>query len=742
MMNKIIFVYPPYTMYKNVNAGFNFKTGLGAAYCISYLVQQGFPAKPFLTDRPANVGECVKQILAEKPEVVGFTVYDTNYSPCQLIAGSLKKAVPGIIIIFGGPTASVQAESILEMNDFVDICVRHEGEETCLELLSLLDNMNFQLKEASVSGALGKIKGITYRAGRMIRENPARDILSVNRKFRNFLDKYPSPYLSGLLNSYEPGIITSRGCNHHCTYCNCAVISNRITATHSTDRVIEELDYISKKIDCNDNGYVDIFDDTFTSRRGRALEICRKIIENKIKLSLSCSTRCDKVDEELLDRMKEAGFKSISFSLESAVPRLLRLIGKVHPPDTKLDPNFEKEKEFIEKLKKYTVYAKKIGIKSVTASIMIGLPSETQEEGRQTIDLIRSLGGNLDSYAHNIFQVLPGTPVFYNHEPFGLKLVLLDNRVHYKTIHTYDTGSINPAPRSHLEVVAAGQDRFSIKSLALAAPGTKAAGFFLNVVLWSDIISKEFILWLRDYLAVNGAIIQVYSSLDSALRHHENNRNNLYKYIAPTLFHPVFYQTGAKDDTITLIPFRMDVYSKHLGLQIKLVSTGTGLLPGLPGINPSQTICIDRDKQDVLQLHQFLARLSEKESAAEELFNAPFTPYFSTLCRWERWKNKIPNCQSLETVFVDSHNHVRTCWNGTPIGKVGMPFNDLWGNLRSIYQTAENKRDCLNCQKQAECTRCIFPAPLSACEYCDLKKNCDTVEPVDLIRTFDSFKEL
>jgi radical SAM superfamily enzyme YgiQ (UPF0313 family) len=741
-MKQFIFVFPPYRVYTDVNGGFNFKLGLGAAYCISYLVQQGFPAKPFLTDKPANVGECVKQILAEEPEVVGFTVYDTNYSSCQLIARSLKKAVPGIIIIFGGPTASVQAKSILEMNNFVDICVRHEGEETCRELLSLLDNTNFQLKKASAAGALGKIKGITYRVDHMICENPARDILWVNQKSRNFLDKYPSPYLSGLLNSYEPGIITSRGCNRHCTYCNCAVISNRIISTHSTDRVIEELDYISKKIGCNDGDHVDILDDTFTLLRGRSLEICRKIIENKIKLPLSCSTRCDKVDEELLERMKEAGFNSISFSLESAVPRLLRLIGKVHPPATKVDPNLEKEKEFIEKFKKYTAYAKKIGIKNVIASIMIGLPSETQEEGQQTVDMIRSLGDNLDSYAHNIFQVLPGTPVFYNHEPFGMKLVRFDNRVHYKTIHTYNTGSIKPAPLSHLEVMNAGQDRFSIKSLALAAPGTRAAGFFLKVILWSDIISKDFIFWLRDYLAVNGVFIQVYSSLDSALRHHENNRNNLHKYIAPTLFHPVFYQTGTKDDTTTLIPFRMDVDSKHPGLEIKLVSTGTGLLHGLPGINPSQTICTDRKKQDVLQLHRFLARLSEKDSAAEELFNAPFTPYFSTLCRWERWENKIPNCRSLETVFVDSHNQVKTCWNGTPIGKVGMPFNDLWENLRSIHQTGENKRDCLNCRKQAECAGCIFPGPLSAREYCHLKKNCNTVEPVDLIRTLDSFKEL
>ncbi|UCH95589.1 MAG: radical SAM protein [Candidatus Aminicenantes bacterium] len=740
-MNQCIFVYPPATSF-SAEVGGHFNLCLGAAYCISFLVQNGWKAGPILTNKPVNVSECMKQILANKPKVVGFTVYDSNYCSCQLIARSLKKAAPDIIILFGGPTASVQAKPILEMNDFVDICVRNEGEETCLELMFLLDDMNFDLKKTSASACLEKIKGITYRVENTIRENPGRDILLVNRNVRDFLDKYPSPYLNGLLDSPELGIITARGCNQHCIYCNCAVISNRIIATHSIDRVIEELDYISKKFGSLDPGLVNIFDDAFTLIPSRALEICNRIIENKIKLPLSCGTRCDKVNEELLEKMKEAGFKSIAFSLESAVPRLLRIIGKVHPPTTKQDPNFEKEKEFIEKLRKYTAYAKKIGIEAVSASIMIGLPTETREEGRQTLEMIRSLGDSLDNYVHNIFQIFPGTPVFFNHEARGMKLVQYDNRIHYQTIHNYDTNSIKPAPGSNLEEAAASQGRLSIKSLALFTSNKSAAGFFTKLILWADIISKELIFWLQKYMAVDGKIIQVCSNLDSARQYLEYNRHNLHKYISPTMFHPVFYQTAAKNatnGTITLTPFKRQIHGQQIGFKIKLVNTKTGLLCTRPGIDPSQTIGIDREKEDVLQLHNILAHLADKDNAAEYLFDTHFTPYISTLCRWE---NKIPNCQSLETVIVDSHNNVKTCWNGTPIGKVGMTFNELLENLRDIHRTIENKRDCLNCKKQAECARCIFSAPLTANEYCDLKKNHDTVDSAELLRTFDSFKEL
>ena len=46
--------------------------------------------------------------------------------------------------------------------------------------------------------------------------------------------------------------------------------------------------------------------------------------------------------------MKQAGFVSIGFSLESAVPRILRTIGKVNPPNKKNSENIEREIEFIE----------------------------------------------------------------------------------------------------------------------------------------------------------------------------------------------------------------------------------------------------------------------------------------------------------------------------------------------------------------------------------------------------------
>jgi radical SAM superfamily enzyme YgiQ (UPF0313 family) len=736
MNSHLIFVFPPAIASPVEHMSTHFNMCLGSAYTISYLLQKGFIAGQFSPDEPVCVNECTAQILARKPKVVGFTVYDRNYFLCQLIANRLKQSNPNIIILFGGPTASVQPGVILRTNHPVDICVRNEGEETCLELLTRLDDANFDLKKAWPF--FEKIKGITYRIGDQILENPGRDILLENRKIPGFLDKYPSPYLSGILNSSRLGIITARGCNQHCVYCNCAAISKRIIATHSVDRVLAELDFLSKRFGHNYWHNVTIYDDAFTLMPDRALKICRKIIENKIKVPLVCITRCDRVNEELLDTMKEAGFKSIGFSLESAVPHILRKIGKVQHPNTKTDDNFEKEKEFIEKFKKYTSYAKKIGIEHVFASIMIGLPGETPEEGQQSVNLIGSLEDTIDYYSHNIFKVYPGTPLYYNYERYGIRLIHDDNRIHCRTIHPYDTRKIPLAPKSNWELDGIKRDKINIRFLALSLSKKSNGNYFNKIILCADKITGELISWLQNYLTVNGPLIQIYSNLDRAQQYHENNEQALRKYISPTTSYVSYYQNRQKEGLITLMPFGTHI-SGSCGMAINLVNTQLGLSASPPEVYPLQSICIDREKQDALQLHHLLVCLSNNENPLNDLVYNRVYPYFSNLCRWEKY---AANCRTLEIVIVDSDSNVKTCWNGEPVGKVGMPFPAIVENLRSIQQEAENRRGCQNCIKQTACIKCVFPAPLFENQYCNLKRKFNTEKAAELIRSFDFFKRL
>lgn len=730
----IIFVYLPASSSAITGAGY-FRMPLGSAYIIAYLRQKGLNARQFLSAQAMNVGKCVSELVSLKPKAVGFTVYHSNYWECQLVAKGLKEAAPGTVILFGGPTATVQSQVILKNNPYVDICVENEGEETCLEVVIRLEDVSFNLNKAS----LEKIKGISYRLDDSILKNPGRDISSGCRAIPGFLDRYPSPYLSGVTLTPGMGIITARGCNQHCVYCNCSVLSKRSITTHSVTRVIEELDWLSKKIG-NHAKPVDIFDDAFTLLPGRALEICHGIIENKINIPLVCMTRCDTIDEELLEKMKEAGFKAVGFSLESAVPRILRKIGKIQSPNTKSDDSFEKEKEFIKKFKKYISYAKKIGIETVYTSIMLGLPTETPQEGRETVNLVRGLGKALDFYSHNVLHVYPGTPLFYNHEQYGIKLKMYDDQIHYKTIHPYDTSQIKvlTAPKSGLEKVGISQDKSNMKWFALSLSGKKrTTDYFDKIILCADVITKEVVHWLQQYLAINGYLIQIYRDFYRANYYYRENEDALINYGSPTIYHVSYYQTGKQDGVTTFIPFRMHVSGKSCGIAIDWVNTQIGLSSANAKINPVKSICIDREREDVLQLHRALTDLSGKDNLGE----IPFYPYISSLCRWENMGKTQVNCKELEIVIVDADNHVKTCWNGKPIGKIGTPLPEILDNLENLHQNAENKRGCKNCLKKAVCSKCIFPAPLSETEYCDLKRAGNTGKGSEFLRWSEIFKE-
>ena len=720
----ILFVYPP-----------GFRMPMGTAYIISYLLQEGFTAEQFYADEPMTVARCVTKITAMKPRVVGFTVYHANYCLCQSIARGIKEAAPGIIILFGGPTATVQSRVVLMNNPGVDICARNEGEETCLELLSLLDQVHYDLERAVPQ--LERIKGISYRVAEQIVENPDRNVFFDQRHIVDYLDKYPSPYLSGIVKSFDLGIITARGCNRHCIYCYCSVLSKRVIVTHSVDRVLEELVYLARRIE--PGRVVDIFDDAFGSLPERVMEICHKIIENKIKLPLICATRCDLINEEFLDTLKAAGFKAVSFSLESAVPRILRILGKVQPPNSKTDDNFEKEKDFIEKFKKYAAYAKKIGIDIVYSSIMLGLPTETLEEGRRSVELIRSLGNQLDLHAHNLFEVYPGTPVYLNCESYGLKLIKYDNQVHYGVIHPYDTSQIDPAPNSSAERSSMARDKTNMKTMALSLSFQHDTLFNTidKIVLCADRFTKELILRQQKYLAMNGQFIQVYSCLDKAKQYYRENDHALYKYISPTLNYTGYYQIPGADGIIMLMPCRTFFLGKKCGFPIHWVKTGVGLTACHSTLDPLQVICIDRNREDTLRLHRLLQELAN----IDDLGEIPCYPCISSLCRWENMGKAQVNCRGLEIVIVDADNNIKTCWNGEPVGTIGTPLPDIVANLENLHKKAENNRGCKNCLKKAVCSKCIFPAPLSEAEYCDLRRVGDPGKGAESLRFLELFKE-
>jgi radical SAM superfamily enzyme YgiQ (UPF0313 family) len=711
-----------------------FKNNLGSAYIIAYLRKYGFNAEQFITNESYNVKECVKRIMNFNPKIIGFTVYDNNFMQCVLISNGLKAFNSEIIIVFGGPTPSVQAQEILETIISVDICVRWEGEETLLELISNLSINNYKIIQVD----LEKITGITFRNKNNIISTPDRNVLLSNRNVKDYLDKYPSPYLSDVIPTSEAfpiGIITARGCNQNCIYCNCAVISKRNIFFHSIRRVIEELSYLNEFEKFHTA--VPINDDGFTTVPSRARRICEQIIENDIKVPLSCSARCDMVNEELLDLMKEAGFVSIGFSLESAVPRVLRAIGKVNPPNS--CKKFNREIGFIENLKSMTSYARKIGINHLYVSVMVGLPGESYQEAQKTIEMIRKL--DIDYYIQNNLQICKGTPLYQNHKTLGYKIKPAGRKNKIMTTNSYpfDVHKVRRAPKSLMEKNRRYIDYCTIKIISFIPKRQIQKPFFDNIIINSDILKNSTMRWIQNHLAIGGIITHIYSNKKNCSRHQLKNFSTLYNEFSPTTYYECYFWEKLNGQFLLKSVITSSL-GENLGYLLNIENAKPCLEKYRRGIGGMENvICAERSKADTQATIKLLNEISKSKDSFNYILNKKPLPHFQNLCRWTIGQ---ANCHKLETVIIDDDDYIRICWNSEPVGKISNSFSDIVRNLQNLHENNIEKRNCYNCNTSHTCVKCFFPYPLSPQEYCECKRRFDTSKPARLINTLNILKDL
>jgi radical SAM superfamily enzyme YgiQ (UPF0313 family) len=718
--------------------GSNFNYHLGSSYIISYLISKGFNARQFISNGPVGIKECLKMILDQNIRIAGFTVYDSNFIISASIAQQIRKISPGTLIIFGGPCPSVHSEFIMSRYKFLDGCFINESEESFLQFLSELSKNDYNYSRCNFSG----INGISYRINGRVFYNPPNRKINNKSCDTNDLDKYPSPYLGGVIpaaEGYDTGILTARGCNQNCVYCNCSVLSNRRFSTHSIERVISELDFISKV-----NNHIKILtfqDDAFTLIPQRALKICRSIIDNKIKVRLGCITRCDCVDENLLDMMREAGFVSIAFSLESANPETLRRIGKVHVAEDTPTHSLDKEVMFIENFERMTAYAKKIGMENITASIMVGLPHETIRETKRTIKAIEN-NIYIDNYTHNYLKIFKGTPLFGNYKKYGYKIRYKNNNPLYpEIIYPSDIkGKVPVAPKSNLHASKEYNNKNTLKVLSLSYKESNPDSGFSSIILQADNVQKRFMNWIKDILSINGRIIHIYSGQDAMTRLADRNFEMFIKYLSPSLNIINYF---LKEDSDGSYLYSTGPVSLKLGTgadNIRICDFGY-FISNLDneGINFKNTLCKEVNLQDSLSAISFLQDLSKKDDPFSFMTNLKPLPYFTNICKWTR---SLANCEIRNTLIVNDRQEVRLCWYGNSIGKVGQTYEELIRSFESEKEEIMSRRRCNICERKDSCIKCNSPYPLSEQEYCKSIKHRDVSEVAGLMIGLDQIKQL
>ena len=166
-------------------------------------------------------------------------------------------------------------------------------------------------------------------------------------------------------------VLASRGCPFPCFYCE--VRARPGWTARSVDSVLAELNELHARYGTRS---VFLADPTFAVQRDWALEFCRRLPkEGPAGLRWSCMSRTDRVDPELLQAMADAGCWNILFGIESLNPTALKAASKALDPAT-VGP---------------AIAAAQAAGLEVIASIMIGLPGDTPEGVRSTINQLIDL---------------------------------------------------------------------------------------------------------------------------------------------------------------------------------------------------------------------------------------------------------------------------------------------------------------------------------------------------------------
>jgi hopanoid biosynthesis associated radical SAM protein HpnJ len=300
------------------------------------------------------------------------------------IAEMMKDANPKLKVAFVGPPVTVEPEKTLNSSQAIDFIIRRE--------------FDHQIVAFANGTPIEEIPGASYRGpdGRIINnpEGPVVENLDelpwVTKVYKRDLDvtNYNVPFLLSPYISFY----TSRGCPAMCTFCLWPQThSGHRWRLRSSDDIAAEVKYALEAFPQVREIFFD--DDTFNYRKERTIELCKKL--KPLNFTWSCTSRVT-TDYDTLKAMKEAGCRLLIVGYESGDPQILKNI---------------KKGATIDMAERFTANCKKLGL-LVHGDFIVGLPGETRESIRKTIDFAKKLDN--DTIQVSIAHPYPGTE-FYDY---------------------------------------------------------------------------------------------------------------------------------------------------------------------------------------------------------------------------------------------------------------------------------------------------------------------------------------
>ena len=324
-------------------------------------------------------------IAKNQPKITAiYTNLMTKINVIKLIKILKKNAKYGFPkIVLGGPDITYNCENYLKTG--VDFLIIGEGEETTLELYkAIINNTDY----STIAGLAYLENGLVKKTSPRIKMKDLSNLPLPNRSaipINKYLNTWKTHHGKSSIT-----VSTQRGCPYTCKWCSTAVYGQSYRR-RPANMVAAELRTLKDTYKPDNIWFVD---DVFTVSHKWIKSFHTEVIKQNAIIPFECITRAERLNDEILQLLKEAGCFRIWIGAESGSQKIIDAM------DRRVDVNVVKEA-----IKKTNA----IGIETGTF-IMIGYPSENQKDINKTITYLKD--ANPTYFTITVAYPIKGTSLY------------------------------------------------------------------------------------------------------------------------------------------------------------------------------------------------------------------------------------------------------------------------------------------------------------------------------------------
>ncbi|MGL4369768.1 MAG: radical SAM protein [Spirochaetota bacterium] len=297
------------------------------------------------------------------PDAIGISLHTHNRTDSLRLIREIRKEMPDITLIAGGPHADGLAEEIASHYPELNCIIRGEGEIAFASFLKkkpgretvIIDGTAADLSSIPAPASFkGEMRGI-----------------NVNEQFKS--------------------VSAGRGCSHGCLFCSSSVTGKQ--RYRSADDIIAEIETSMRRFGII---YFTFRDDILLSNRDLLKELCAKIQQRRLYIMWSCQGTPDAIDYSLLVDMKNAGCERVFLNAQSGSEKILSLYS----------PSFTADD-----IRRASRDIRKAGL-YLSFYLRTGMTGEKHSDIQKTIKLIRETRPGEGIISPAVYY--PGSPVCEN----------------------------------------------------------------------------------------------------------------------------------------------------------------------------------------------------------------------------------------------------------------------------------------------------------------------------------------